>query len=88
MGKYSWHVAIKDKSPDLVRHYNHVSKLYTFILRKPQYFKDKTLTLYSNDQPVINIDWDTVVERQKLGLKETEERKHLFKLKRENVDYI
>lgn len=88
MSKYIWYVAIKDKSPGRIRHYNHVSNLYTFILRKPQYFKNKTLTIYSNDQPVIDIDWSTVLKRQKLGLAEKKECKYLFRLKRENVEHI
>ncbi|CUM22230.1 hypothetical protein GY179_002366 [Listeria monocytogenes] len=41
LGKYYWHVSRLGGKPTEIRHYNHITKMYKFILRNPAMFKDK-----------------------------------------------
>lgn len=48
--------------------------MYRFILRSHRFLGGKMLTIYCNDRPIIDISYDEVVKRYRLGLKEGEER--------------
>ena len=80
MGKYQFHVTKQGRKPEVVRHYKWLIKMYRFVLRNPKWFKDVPLTIWKNDRPFLNVDFDFICERAWLNLTETEERKVLNKL--------
>ncbi|EIB7809770.1 hypothetical protein K9J90_000986 [Listeria innocua] len=67
--------------PTEIRHYNHITKMYRFILRNPAMFKDKTLTIYDDAKPVTNMTFNEIKYRASLNLCETVERKYVLGLK-------
>ncbi len=67
--------------PTEIRHYNHITKMYKFILRNPAMFKDKTLTIYDHAKPVTNMTFNEIKYRANLNLRETVERKYVLGLK-------
>ncbi|EAC8997572.1 hypothetical protein ACDD70_000410 [Listeria monocytogenes] len=81
MGKYYWHVSKLGGKPSEIRHYNHITKMYKFILRNPAMFKDKTLTIYDDAKAVTNMTFDEIRYRASLNLCETVERKYVLGLK-------
>ncbi|EDN7878462.1 TPA: hypothetical protein ACSZH4_02600 [Listeria monocytogenes] len=81
MGKYYWHVSRFGGKPSEIRHYNHITKMYKFILRNPAMFKDKTLTIYDDAKAVTNMTFNEIKYRASLNLCETVERKHVLGLK-------
>lgn len=83
MGKYRWHVSRADEEPEVVRHYNWITKLYCFILRNPKMFAGKDLTIYDHHQPVINLSFDQIKRRHDLKNKEGLERKEILALSKE-----
>lgn len=83
MGKYKWHVSRTDEEPDVVRHYNWITKLYCFILRNPEMFAGKDLTIYDHHKPIINLHFDQIKRRYDLKNKETVERKEILALSKE-----
>ncbi|EAC4527132.1 hypothetical protein Q834_00285 [Listeria monocytogenes] len=66
--------------PTEIRHYNHITKMYRFILRNPAMFKDKTLTIYDDAKPVTNMKFNEIRYRASLNLCETVERKYVLGL--------
>ncbi|CUK81626.1 hypothetical protein E2F80_00225 [Listeria monocytogenes] len=80
MGKYYWHVSRLGGKPSEIRHYNHITKMYKFILRNPAMFKDKTLTIYDDAKPVTNIKFNEIRYRASLNLCETVERRYVLSL--------
>lgn len=80
MGKYYWHVSRLGGKPSEIRHYNHITKMYRFILRNPAMFKDKTLTIYDDAKPVTNIKFNEIRYRASLNLCETVERRYVLSL--------
>ncbi|EAD5929991.1 hypothetical protein EZM43_06470 [Listeria monocytogenes] len=80
MGKYYWHVSRLGGKPSEIRHYNHITKMYRFILRNPAMFKDKTLTIYDDAKPVTNMKFNEIRYRASLNLCETVERKYVLGL--------
>ncbi|WP_341706677.1 hypothetical protein [Listeria welshimeri] len=66
--------------PTEIRHYNHITKMYRFILRNPAMFKDKTLTIYDDAKPVTNMKFNEIRYRASLNLCETVERKYVLSL--------
>ncbi|MGJ6251296.1 hypothetical protein ACSDI7_05765 [Listeria monocytogenes] len=80
MGKYYWHVSRIGGKPSEIRHYNHITKMYRFILRNPAMFKDKTLTIYDDTKPVTNMKFNEIRYRTSLNLCETVERKYVLGL--------
>ncbi|HBK0365211.1 TPA: hypothetical protein LEU37_002092 [Listeria monocytogenes] len=66
--------------PTEIRHYNHITKMYRFILRNPAMFKDKTLTIYDDAKPVTNMTFNEIRYRASLNLCETVERKYVLGL--------
>ncbi|EEO3760026.1 hypothetical protein G6A02_002983 [Listeria monocytogenes] len=66
--------------PTEIRHYNHITKMYRFILRNPAMFKDKTLTIYDDAKPVTNMTFNEIKYRASLNLCETVERKYVLGL--------
>lgn len=66
--------------PSEIRHYNHITKMYKFILRNPAMFKDKTLTIYDDAKPVTNIKFNEIRYRASLNLCETVERRYVLSL--------
>ncbi|EPR5356949.1 hypothetical protein ACU6MO_002922, partial [Listeria monocytogenes] len=66
--------------PSEIRHYNHITKMYRFILRNPAMFKDKTLTIYDDAKPVTNMKFNEIRYRASLNLCETVERKYVLGL--------
>ncbi|WP_034693081.1 hypothetical protein [Enterococcus pallens] len=83
MGKYRWHVSRVNEEPEVVRHYNWITKLYLFVLRNPTMFANKELTIYDHDRPVINMHFDQIKRRYDLKNKETIERKQILALAQE-----
>ncbi|EXL13463.1 hypothetical protein AFX80_00018 [Listeria monocytogenes] len=81
MGKYYWHVSRFGGKPSEIRHYNHITKMYKFILRNPAMFKDKTLTIYDDAKAVTNMTFNEIKYRASLNLCETVERKYVLGLK-------
>ncbi|RJZ92567.1 hypothetical protein DYZ76_02390 [Listeria monocytogenes] len=81
MGKYYWHVSRLGGKPTEIRHYNHITKMYKFILRNPAMFKDKTLTIYDDAKAVTNMTFNEIKYRASLNLCETVERKYVLGLK-------
>ncbi|EAE1292502.1 hypothetical protein KIJ88_001782 [Listeria monocytogenes] len=81
LGKYYWHVSRLGGKPSEIRHYNHITKMYRFILRNPAMFKDKTLTIYDDAKPVTNMKFNEIRYRASLNLCETVERKYVLGLK-------
>lgn len=67
--------------PTEIRHYNHITKMYRFILRNPAMFKDKTLTIYDDAKVVTNMTFNEIKYRASLNLCETVERKYVLGLK-------
>lgn len=67
--------------PTEIRHYNHITKMYRFILRNPAMFKDKTLTIYDDAKAVTNMTFNEIKYRASLNLCETVERKYVSGLK-------
>ncbi|HCA3801796.1 TPA: hypothetical protein MPE94_001562 [Listeria monocytogenes] len=80
MGKYYWHVSRLGGKPTKIRHYNHITKMYKFILRNPAMFKDKTLTIYDDAKAVTNMTFNEIKYRASLNLCETVERKYVLGL--------
>ncbi|EAC3496384.1 hypothetical protein ARP01_04005 [Listeria monocytogenes] len=80
MGKYYWHVSRLGGKPSEIRHYNHITKMYRFILRNPAMFKDKTLTIYDDAKPVTNMKFNEIRYRASLDLCETVERRYVLSL--------
>ncbi|EAA0042292.1 hypothetical protein B5P71_00265 [Listeria monocytogenes] len=80
LGKYYWHVSRLGGKPSEIRHYNHITKMYKFILRNPAMFKDKTLTIYDDAKPVTNIKFNEIRYRASLNLCETVERRYVLSL--------
>ncbi|EAG7671016.1 TPA: hypothetical protein ACGXKO_001683 [Listeria monocytogenes] len=80
LGKYYWHVSRLGGKPSEIRHYNHITKMYRFILRNPAMFKDKTLTIYDDAKPVTNMKFNEIRYRASLNLCETVERKYVLGL--------
>ncbi|EDN7644557.1 hypothetical protein K1886_000645 [Listeria monocytogenes] len=80
MGKYYWHVSRFGGKPTEIRHYNHITKMYKFILRNPAMFKDKTLTIYDDAKAVTNMKFNEIRYRASLNLCETVERKYVLGL--------
>ncbi|EEO6677747.1 hypothetical protein G5720_002893 [Listeria monocytogenes] len=80
MGKYYWHVSRLGGKPTEIRHYNHITKMYKFILRNPAMFKDKTLTIYDHAKPVTNMTFNEIKYRANLNLCETLERRYVLSL--------
>ncbi|AQP58091.1 TPA_asm: hypothetical protein GFZ51_11650 [Listeria monocytogenes] len=80
LGKYYWHVSRLGGKPSEIRHYNHITKMYRFILRNPAMFKDKTLTIYDDAKPVTNIKFNEIRYRASLNLCETVERRYVLSL--------
>lgn len=66
--------------PSEIRHYNHITKMYRFILRNPAMFKDKTLTIYDDAKPVTNMKFNEIRYRASLDLCETVERRYVLSL--------
>ncbi|EAA0402161.1 hypothetical protein ACTKQR_001463 [Listeria monocytogenes] len=81
LGKYYWHVSRFGGKPTEIRHYNHITKMYKFILRNPAMFKDKTLTIYDDAKAVTNMTFNEIKYRASLNLCETVERKYVLGLK-------
>ncbi|EAE5355762.1 hypothetical protein E1T69_15725, partial [Listeria monocytogenes] len=79
--KYYWHVSRFGGKPSEIRHYNHITKMYKFILRNPAMFKDKTLTIYDDAKAVTNMTFNEIKYRASLNLCETVERKYVLGLK-------
>ncbi|EAG1934736.1 hypothetical protein ACXHXU_002058 [Listeria monocytogenes] len=80
LGKYYWHVSRLGGKPSEIRHYNHITKMYRFILRNPAMFKDKTLTIYDDAKPVTNMKFNEIRYRASLNLCETVERRYVLSL--------
>ncbi|EJK6744262.1 hypothetical protein NLN76_001871 [Listeria monocytogenes] len=80
LGKYYWHVSRLGGKPSEIRHYNHITKMYRFILRNPAMFKDKNLTIYDDAKPVTNMKFNEIRYRASLNLCETVERKYVLGL--------
>lgn len=80
MGKYYWHVSKHGGKPTEIRHYNHITKMYKFILRNPAMFKDKTLTIYDHAKAVTNMTFNEIKYRASLNLCETLERRYVLSL--------
>ncbi|EDO1368297.1 hypothetical protein GZ243_002444 [Listeria monocytogenes] len=80
LGKYYWHVSRLGGKPSEIRHYNHITKMYRFILRNPAMFKDKTLTIYDDAKPVTNMKFNEIRYRASLDLCETVERRYVLSL--------
>lgn len=80
MGKYYWHVSRLGGKPSEIRHYNHITKMYRFILRNPAMFNDKTLTIYDDAKPVTNMKFNEIRYRASLNLCETVERRYVLSL--------
>lgn len=66
--------------PTKIRHYNHITKMYKFILRNPAMFKDKTLTIYDDAKAVTNMTFNEIKYRASLNLCETLERRYVLSL--------
>ncbi|EAC7897638.1 hypothetical protein [Listeria monocytogenes] len=86
MGKYYWHVSRLGGKPSEIRHYNHITKMYRFILRNPAMFKDKTLTIYDDAKPVTNMKFNEIRYRASLNLCETVERRYVLSLTQRLTD--
>ncbi|EAC7746410.1 hypothetical protein LB903_002021 [Listeria monocytogenes] len=86
MGKYYWHVSKLGGKPSEIRHYNHITKMYRFILRNPAMFKDKTLTIYDDAKPVTNMKFNEIRYRASLNLCETVERRYVLSLTQRLTD--
>ncbi|EAE7927932.1 hypothetical protein BMJ47_14020 [Listeria monocytogenes] len=86
LGKYYWHVSRLGGKPTEIRHYNHITKMYKFILRNPAMFKDKTLTIYDDAKPVTNMKFNEIRYRASLNLCETEERRYVLSLTQRLTD--
>ncbi|EAC5302277.1 hypothetical protein P9576_002930 [Listeria monocytogenes] len=80
LGKYYWHVSRLGGKPSEIRHYNHITKMYRFILRNPAMFKDKTLTIYDHAKAVTNMTFNEIKYRASLNLCETLERRYVLSL--------
>lgn len=76
--RYFWHVTITGTKSKNVRHYKHITQLYKFIIRKGWMFKDQKLTLWLNNKPLVDIDYEVIQSRRYLGLKEGKERKEMI----------
>lgn len=87
MGQHQWSVSTGKSKYVKPRHYNHLTQLYKFILRKPDYFKDKKLSIFNHDRFIIDLTYDEVFQRTQIGWTEGPERKHInllsIQLKRE-----
>ncbi|EAF3350785.1 hypothetical protein CW378_12880 [Listeria monocytogenes] len=86
LGKYYWHVSRLGGKPSEIRHYNHITKMYRFILRNPAMFKDKTLTIYDDAKPVTNMKFNEIRYRASLNLCETVERRYVLSLTQRLTD--
>ncbi|EHC6097404.1 hypothetical protein JSY83_002190 [Listeria monocytogenes] len=86
MGKYYWHVSRLGGKPTEIRHYNHITKMYKFILRNPAMFKDKTLTIYDDAKAVTNMTFNEIKYRVSLNLCETVERRYVLSLTQRLTD--
>ncbi|EAD8596084.1 hypothetical protein [Listeria monocytogenes] len=86
LGKYYWHVSRLGGKPSEIRHYNHITKMYKFILRNPAMFKDKTLTIYDDAKPVTNMKFNEIRYRASLNLCETVERRYVLSLTQRLTD--
>ncbi|EGJ8232872.1 hypothetical protein DOZ94_11660 [Listeria monocytogenes] len=86
MGKYYWHVSKLGGKPTEIRHYNHITKMYKFILRNPAMFKDKTLTIYDDAKAVTNMTFNEIKYRASLNLCETVERRYVLSLTQRLTD--
>ncbi|EAD5735281.1 hypothetical protein OPJ22_003116 [Listeria innocua] len=86
MGKYYWHVSRFGGKPTEIRHYNHITKMYKFILRNPAMFKDKTLTIYDDAKAVTNMTFNEIRYRASLNLCETVERRYVLSLTQRLTD--
>lgn len=75
MSKHSWHIARQGEEPKEVRHYKHLTKMYSFILRNPAMFGGRTLTVYDNGQKVADVEWEDILVQ--FDNKELEARKWL-----------
>lgn len=72
--------------PTEIRHYNHITKMYKFILRNPAMFKDKTLTIYDDAKAVTNMTFNEIRYRASLNLCETVERRYVLSLTQRLTD--
>ena len=80
MGKYRLHVSRVGEKPEIVRHYNWVTKMYRFILRNPAMFAGRELTIYKNGKPCVDLHFDEIKRRFDLNNKEGIERKYINEL--------
>ena len=72
-----WHVSVSEHPYRKARHYKHITSLYKFILRRPDYFSGKTLHIFSRDELVIKLTFEDVLRRTMIGLTEGPERKFI-----------
>ena len=84
MGKYRWHVSRVGEKPEIVRHYNWITKLYRFVLGNPAMFVERQLTIFCNGKPMVNIHFDEIKRRNSLNEKEGIERNFIRSLSKEN----
>lgn len=89
MGKYKWHVERKEVPARLnkygakiTRTFNHITKLYDFILRNPRMFKDYTLQLYLHEKPMVEASFKDIKYRRSLNEKERIERLNIIETKK------
>lgn len=80
MSRYSWHVSTDGNVHSNPRHYKHLTYLYKFILRKPHYFKRKKLSIFNNDRLIIEMTYEDVQNRVRIGLTEGPERSFIQEL--------
>ena len=80
MSRYSWHVSTDRNMYGSPRHYKHLTYLYKFILRKPHYFKREKLSIFNNDRLIIEMTYEDVENRVRIGLTEGPERSFIQKL--------
>lgn len=78
MSKHSWHIARKGETPEVIRHYKHLTRMYYFVLRNPFMFAGKTLTVYDYGKVVADIEWEEILIQFDSGIKELEARKFLI----------
>lgn len=88
MGKYTWSVGIEGRQRSEVRHFNHVTKLYRWILRRGRWFDGQQLVIYESQKthpmqsmrkptvytPIAKMTFEEVKERYTNRTTETEER--------------
>lgn len=77
MAKTKWYIKREGYNSEVVRRYNWVTKMYSFIIRNPHMFKNKKLYFYEDETCLGEINYSIIQQRVSVGLRERKERNFL-----------